>query len=309
MELICGLAKLKVVENETHLSSHRSSPDLLNPDFITIPSRSAILSPPKDFSRAAVTAVAGLGVWFSSVLFILLVPTAFLLPYLFLHDPPFASSELMLEFAKSDPTAIFLQIAAVIPAHLLTIIVAWFVVSRRNKFSFLKTLGWDGGGVRMWMAYPAILIGFFAVAYVVSAYFPEQDNELLRMLRSSRSALYITAFLATFTAPFVEEVVYRGVLYSSFQRLLGSPASFLIVTFLFALVHVPQYYPSYSTIFLLVLLSLTLTTIRVKTNNLLPCIILHTLFNGIQSVGLLLQPLSNPTDVVDPAAFIIHLMK
>jgi membrane protease YdiL (CAAX protease family) len=150
---------------------------------------------------------------------------------------------------------------------------------------------------------------FFVVAAVVGSLVPEQDNDLVRILRSSRSAVYIVAFVATFTAPFVEEVVYRGVLYSAFKRTLGVPTAFLLATLLFAVVHVPQYYPSYSTIFLLGLLSVILTSIRVKTGNLLPCIILHTLFNGIQSILLILEPLAKSVDVPEPAATILHLFK
>ena len=214
-----------------------------------------------------------------------------------------------MEFAKSDPTSIFLQLLAVLPAHLLTVLVAWLVVTRVRKFSFRRTLGWEMGGSKWWH-FCLVLIGFFVVAGVVGYFVPEQENDLLRVLHSSRSAVYIVAFVATFTAPLVEEVVYRGVLYSAFQRTLGVPAAFLLVTSLFALVHVPQYYPSYSTIFLLGLLSLILTSIRVKTGNLLPCIILHTLFNGIQSVLLILETLTKSTDVPAPAAtLLLHLFK
>src|SRR6478609_4855946 len=107
------------------------------------------------------------------------------------------------------------------------------------------------------------------------------------MLASSRVVVFLVAFMATFTAPIVEEVVYRGILYSAFQRARGPVLATVAVTLLFASVHVPQYYPSYSTIGLLVLLGLILTLIRARTNNLLPCIVLHTIFNGLQSVLLI----------------------
>lgn len=249
-----------------------------------------------------------IGVWIASVLFILIIPTLFLLPYLATLTPPITESDQIIEFAKSDPTSIFLQIGAVIPAHILTVLVVWLVVTRISKFSFRRTLGWDSGGFKWWY-YVLILGSFMLVAGVVSSFFPEQENDLLRILKSSRSAVYIVAFVATFTAPFVEEVVYRGVLYSAFQHTLGVPAAFLLVTFLFAVVHVPQYYPSFSTIFLLGLLSLILTAIRVKSKNLLPCIILHTLFNGIQSILLILEPLMKSAGVPEPAAAILHLFK
>ena len=248
------------------------------------------------------------GVWIASILFILVIPTLFLLPYLATLNLPISDNEQLIEFAKTDPTSVFLQIFAIIPAHILTILIAWLVVTRIRKFSFRNTLGWESGEFRWWH-YCIILGGFFVIAAVVGNYFPEQENDLVRILKSSRSAVYIVAFVATFTAPFVEEVVYRGVLYSAFQRTMGVPAAFLMVTFLFAVVHVPQYYPSYSTIFLLVILSLILTSIRVKTNNLLPCIILHTLFNGLQSVLLILEPFMAKPDVPQQAASVFHLFK
>ncbi len=252
---------------------------------------------------------AAIAVWMSSVLFILIIPTLFLLPYLASVKPPITESELIIEFAKSDPTAVLLQIVAVIPAHILTLLLAWLVVTRGFKYSFREMLGWSGGGRRLWLSYPLILAAFFLIAAIVGHFYPEQENDLLRVLASSRSAVYIVAFLATFTAPIVEEVVYRGVLFSAFQRTFGVPLAFVFVTFLFAAVHVPQYYPSYTTIFLLVLLSLTLTGLRVVSKNLLPCIILHTIFNGIQSILLIAQPWFEHPATQEQTASFLNLFK
>ncbi len=254
------------------------------------------------------TALPAVAVWIASILFVLVVPTVFLLPYLSLQDPPITDSRVLMEFARTDATAIAVQIAAIIPAHLLTLLVAWVVVTRGRRFSFFRMLGWEKGGFAWWH-YVVILVAFFALAVAVGNYFPEKENDLIRILQSSRTAVYIVAIMATFTAPLVEEVVYRGVLYSAFQRTFGIPAAFVLVTALFAIVHVPQYYPSYSTLFLLTVLSLTLTAIRVKSNNLLPCVILHTLFNGIQSVFLILRPDFAVPVIPDQAASLLYLLK
>jgi membrane protease YdiL (CAAX protease family) len=264
-----------------------------------------VIPTPNDPSWNALEAVA---VWVVSVLLILIVPVFFLLPYVALQNPPITGGEQLAEFAKSDSTAIILQIAAIIPAHVLTLVLVWLVVTRVRKYSFRQTLGWANGGFAWWY-YGIILVAFFITAAVVGSFFPEQEHELIRILRSSRSAVYIVAFVATFTAPLVEELVYRGVLYSAFQRKFGISAAFILVTVLFALVHVPQYYPSYSTIFLLTLLSLTLTAVRVKSGNLFPCIVLHTLFNGIQSVLLVAEPLVNTTTRPETSATILQLLK
>jgi len=298
LELGFRLAKLCHVQNAQQSEYYSQLPEDNIPLQNTFPS-------PNDPPWHSVAAV---GLWILSVLLILIVPSLFLLPYLASLDVPFSDSAEMMEFAKNDPMAVFLQIVAILPAHLLTLLAAWLVVTRLKSYSFREMLGWHSGGFKWWH-YLLILGSFFVVAAIVGSYFPEQDNDLLRMLRTSRSTVYIVAFVATFTAPLIEEVIYRGVLYSAFQRAIGVPAAFLLVTFLFAVVHVPQYYPSFSTIALLTLLSLTLTAIRVRSQNLLPCIILHTLFNGVQSVFLLLEPLIKQPDLQTQSAVLFHLFK
>lgn len=246
-----------------------------------------------------------LWVWVASVLLIIFIPGIFLFPYLFsiASDP-----QQFAELAKSDPVAVMIQIAAIFPAHLLTLLLAWFVVTKARRFNIRDTLGVDKGGFRWWH-YCLILGGFLAIAAIVNYLVPEQENELIRILKSSRFIVYVVAFVAVATAPLAEEVVYRGILYSAFQRSFGVKAAFFLVTLLFALVHVPQYWPSYSTIFLLTLLSVILTLIRVRSGNLLPCIILHTAFNALQSIFLILEPLYKDPDPAELPAIMNFLLK
>jgi uncharacterized protein len=232
---------------------------------------------------------AAIGTWAFSVMLIVLMPAIFLAPYLVNSGMLNEGSEKLSEFATNDPTAIVLQMLAIIPAHLLTLAFAWAVVTKFGEYSFFKTLGFTAGGVRWWH-YLLIFFGFFALAAVVGLFFPETENQLIRILQSSRTALLVVAFMATFTAPIVEEVVYRGVLYSPLQRSIGVSAAVIAVTLIFSLVHVPQYYESPQTIILLTLLSLILTLMRAFSGSLLPCIILHTMVNGVQSAALILEP-------------------
>lgn len=246
---------------------------------------------------------AAAGVWAFSVLLILILPSLFVLPYLAQSGVQLSDKEGLRQFAMSDPTAVVLQLASIIPAHLLTIALCWLVVTRMRKFSFFKTLGFRMGGYKWWH-FLLILIGIFACIAVISSVFPEQDNDLLRMLRSSRSAVYLVTILATFTAPFVEEVVYRGVVYSAFQRSMGTIAAVVIVTFMFAGVHYLQYWGSPGTIILITILSLTLTLVRSTSKNLLPCIILHFIFNGLQSVIILQQSFAPVPPLSEHAAMV-----
>jgi uncharacterized protein len=228
-------------------------------------------------------------VWLASIAFILFVPYFCALPYLLSLNIKLEDKAGLLHVLQNDPTAILISIAAVIPAHILTLALSWVVVTNANKYSFKEILGWRWAGFNIWTSV-AIIGLFYIFAAVLANFLPEQDNDFLRMLRSSRSVVYVAAFLATFTAPLVEEVIYRGVLYSAFQRSIGTGGAVALVTTLFALIHVPQYYPSAASIILICVLSLTLTLIRARTKNLLPCIALHMVFNGTQALLLILAP-------------------
>ncbi|HEX8636414.1 MAG TPA: type II CAAX endopeptidase family protein, partial [Pyrinomonadaceae bacterium] len=234
-------------------------------------------------------ALSAIGVWLASVFFIAVFPFLFLIPYVALQNVDLSDQTKMLEFFKSDSTAIILQLAAVLPAHLFTLILAWAVITQLNRLSFKQTLGWSWGGFKVWHL---IILSFicYAVGIILISLFGHRETEFQQILKSSRTAVYIVAFFATFTAPLVEEVVYRGVLYSAFQRHFGRIVGVVIVTILFAVVHVPQYYPDFGTILTILFVSLILTLIRVRAGNLFPCIVLHTIFNGVQSVLLVSEP-------------------
>ena len=236
---------------------------------------------------------AAFGVWVASVLFIVVFPNIFLLPYLMKQPLDFSNQASVLEFAQTDATAILIQLVSIIPAHICTFLLAWLVVTGFRKYSFRETLGWNLERFRIWHAI-LIFVGFYVVALALANLLGTTETDFDRMMKSSRTAVFLIAFFATFTAPLVEEVVYRGLLYSAFQRRFGVILAVVLVTVLFTAVHIPQYssqsVPNYASIITLLMLSLTLTLLRVHTKNLLPCILLHTVVNAVQSVLLILQP-------------------
>jgi len=228
-------------------------------------------------------------VWLSSVFFIIIAQlTVFSYYAARMNTENLAVTEL-LENLKLDPTFILANVVAVFPAHILTLALAWIVITRFNRFSFTEMVGWKFGGFSL--SHLLIIIGvFFALLFLANAFGPDEENELTRILQSSRSAVIVVSVLATFSAPIVEEVIYRGILFSAFRKTFGEGSAIAIVTFLFAIIHVPQYWPSAMTITVLCLLSLVLTLIRARTGNLLPCIVTHAVINGIQSLAMLANP-------------------
>lgn len=134
----------------------------------------------------------------------------------------------------------------------------------------------------------AILL--FLVTLFLIGLFGGQKTDLDRILESSRAAAVALAIIAVATAPLVEEMIYRGLLYSAFQRLVGQWGAVAIVATMFAGLHVVQYWPNAGAISSITLLSLVLTLIRARTGRLLPCFVVHLVFNGIQSILIIAEP-------------------
>ncbi len=190
----------------------------------------------------------------------------------------------------NDRTYIAIMVASILPAHLLTILLALALSSRLGKLSPFRTLGFSWPENFRLGKSVALAVFLFIVAMGLLYFFGGPDTELERILRSSRVAALLMAFLATVTAPLMEEIVYRGLLYSALQRWTGALAAVALVTLIFAALHVWQYWPNFGAISAIFLLSLVLTSVRARTGRLLPSYVIHLVFNGIQSVIIVADP-------------------
>ena len=231
------------------------------------------------------------GLLFLSFMLMVLTQVLFLVPYALRRG---VKLDALGEFALKDPGALFIQVVSIIPAHLLTLGLAWLLVTRAGKYPFFATLGWEwGNGFTLWRSICLGVVMFLAGVSVIYLTGPT-DNALERLLQSSRAAALATAFAATFTAPLVEEIVFRGLLYSSLRRLVGAAWAVVSVFMLFALIHVPQYWPSFGVIGVILMLSLALTLVRARSGRLLPCFVVHLVFNAIQSGFIVIEPYLKP---------------
>ncbi len=84
----------------------------------------------------------------------------------------------------------------------------------------------------------------------------------------------------------MEEFLFRGVLFTGFSRSWGVPAASLIVTLMFALVHIPEtmhYWPALAAI---ALTGASALALRLRTGSLGPAVALHAAYNLIIVLGL-----------------------
>ncbi|HYJ88425.1 MAG TPA: type II CAAX endopeptidase family protein [Pyrinomonadaceae bacterium] len=226
-------------------------------------------------------------VWVLSVVLIVVVPILAILPYVVYR---MITQGAMLDLVN-DTTLIFISILAVLPAHILTLVIVWLVVTSRGRRPFLGTLGWTWPGNFGPVKCIGLAVLLLIVAVLLTWLFGGAETQLDQIVKSSLKARFVLAFLAVFTAPLVEEVIYRGIMYPALQRAIGTLWAVAIVSILFAGVHVFQYFNNLAVVSVIAVLSVTLTLVRSRTRSLLPCFVIHLVFNGLQALFLVFQPL------------------
>lgn len=255
-------------------------------------SDASIPTPPSKQDNRWVQLLAAIGTWFISLLLLLFVPVIVALPYIIyvwrtrgMPRP---------EVLANDKTLLFFSILGIVPTHLLTLLLVWLVVTRGRKRPFWKTIGFEwpplAGSLVSTLACILIGVALFVIGAIVTSFWGGSKTQLDLLVESSLPARFATAFVAVFTAPLVEELIYRGVVYSAVEQALGKALAVTAVSLLFAGVHVFQYQNNIAVIVVITMLSFVLTLVRAYTGKLLPSFVIHLVFNGIQSVVIVLAP-------------------
>lgn len=222
---------------------------------------------------------------------LLFLPQILAIPYLIYR---YQGRPITPEVLLADKTLIIFLVAGILPAHLITLGVALAVVTRFGKVPAKEALAWHWSSRLSILKTSGLGVLLFVLAWLVTLAFGGKETDLEKILKSSRTAALIIAFLAVATAPIVEEVIYRGILFPAWQRLTGSTIAVVVVTLLFAAPHVPQYWPNLAVIASITALSLVLTIVRARTGQLVPCYVIHLVFNGVQSVLIVIETLLRP---------------
>jgi membrane protease YdiL (CAAX protease family) len=230
---------------------------------------------------------ASLLLWLLSISSILILPAMVALPYILFR---YRGVSNVAQSLSTDPTVLLLTVIGVIPAHILTFVAAWAVVTRWRRRPFWRTIGWSFGPA--WGLWPSVglAIALYFVGAILAKLIGGEPTDIDILVNSSTAVRLLLALVATTSGPLVEEIVYRGILYPSLQKRIGMAWSVVLVSFLFAFIHVYQYRNSLGVITVIFVLSISLTLVRALTGRLLPCFIVHMVFNGIQSVMIVMQP-------------------
>jgi membrane protease YdiL (CAAX protease family) len=133
------------------------------------------------------------------------------------------------------------------------------------------------------MVTPVVTLAGWLVVKLVGD--PGGSNPLLELVLGSRDplALLLLLLTAVVLAPLFEEVIFRGTLLPVLASRVGSGPAVLLSALVFALAHL-----SIGELAPLTVLGIGLGLLRLRGGRLLPCVLMHALWNGITFLNLLL---------------------
>ncbi|MBI4471034.1 MAG: CPBP family intramembrane metalloprotease [Acidobacteria bacterium] len=184
------------------------------------------------------------------------------------------------ELAVSDLTAIDQVLLQGAMNVLLVAFIAFLVkvVHRRAFFDFIHWYRNHSFGTGFLIALGASLA---VSVLVVSSFFPPSEPPPIEKLLSSPTAMYVFAIFGIGVATLFEEIIFRGFLFKVIFEIAGGPAAVFTTAFLFTVLHIPQLWGSWAGIALIFLVGYILSSVRDRTNSLIPPFIIHTAYNAM----------------------------
>lgn len=115
---------------------------------------------------------------------------------------------------------------------------------------------------------------------------PDTNQFPLENLFNSRGAAYAIGAFAVLVAPFMEELIFRGILFGIFESQVGLRFAIVITAILFGGLHVPEYWGAWNHMLLIFFVGLVFSLARGRSGSLAPSVFLHVGYNGSMMIAL-----------------------
>ena len=182
-----------------------------------------------------------------------------------------------LQVTDIPPTAQLLMQALI---DLATLGFIAFLIKVVHGQSFTETIHWRKDH-HFGTAFLISLGATLAVSVmIISAFFPSGDPPIQKLL-SSTTAMYVFVVFGVAVAPLFEEIMFRGFLFKLFGDMWGSAKAVPLTALLFGLLHLLQLWGSWAGVVLIFGVGYVLSFIRLRSNSVIPSIIIHTSYNGM----------------------------
>lgn len=172
-------------------------------------------------------------------------------------------------------------LAAAIQYALMLAVLLWITrgLARREVFALRRPASWK----RAALVSGGVLLGIYAVAAALEPILQGGKEQGLtpEAWDPERALPYAVNFLAVAgLAPVVEELTFRGLGFAAVRPFYGTVAAVAATAVLFGLAH-----GLVAALPVLVVFGIGLGIVRATTDSVVPCIVLHVLFNAIALVA------------------------
>ncbi len=199
------------------------------------------------------------------------------------HHMPGFSGMKMTELANETRVLLPAQLAA----YCLVLAALWRLFGHHFGIGFWRALAWRWPG-----RWPVFVIGGVVLAVVVQvgAHFLPSPPELPvdKMMRTASDAWMMSIF-GVLIAPFVEEVLFRGLLFPALTRRMGALAALLLSSLVFGAFHAQQLAGEWIQVSCIVVVSVVLTGVRWRFRSLASSTLVHVGYNGTLFAALFVQ--------------------
>lgn len=131
-----------------------------------------------------------------------------------------------------------------------------------------------------------ITLVFLSFWWAVNSIFDIEPPEIMLNIMQTTDYIWLLVLSICIVAPIFEELVFRGFIFARLQRsLLGKSGALILTSLIFTLIH-SQYQGI--ELFALFTFAILLGLIRIKTNNIKYCILIHALNNTLSLMALYL---------------------
>jgi membrane protease YdiL (CAAX protease family) len=148
-------------------------------------------------------------------------------------------------------------------------------------------IGWRPAPRRAYMVAAGFLVVMIAMEAIVSHLAPPHGDEMLiQQIFGTRGWKVAVLFvMAVGFAPVIEELVFRGGMFSALAGKCGTAGAAVITSVLFTLAHAQEYYQYWPGLIVIGVVAAVLIGLRLQYKSIRPGILLHVLFNAVGVLG------------------------
>ncbi|MCL5671630.1 MAG: CPBP family intramembrane metalloprotease, partial [Acidobacteria bacterium] len=148
------------------------------------------------------------------------------------------------------------------------------------KDSFSRALKWNKLSMHSTVRYLLGGATLSLVVMVIPPLLPHKKSFPLEKMFNSPASAYAIAAFAVLVAPFMEELLFRGVLFAFFEKHGGLTFAIGATAVLFAGLHIPEYWGAWNNVVMILVVGVTFSLVRGMTGSLTPSFFLHLAYNG-----------------------------